>query len=156
MKTVKRIFAVLLTVCMVMGLSVTAAGAGAGDGAGGTVTSGTLTITNAIPNATYTVYKMLDVVDWTLDETDTDKVTSSVYYLKPDSKWFNFFAKSTSTDGNYAADGVAEFVEVTKIDGDENYYVEWIAMDATDPTKIDDKAAEKFAGLALDWRFSLI
>lgn len=151
MKTVKRIFAVLLTVCMMMGLSVTAVGAGAGDGAGGTVTSGTLTITNAIPNATYTVYKMLDVVDWTLDETDTDKVTSSVYYLKPDSKWFNFFAKSTSTDGNYAADGVAEFVEVTKIDGDENYYVEWIAMDATDPTKIDDKAAEKFAGLALDY-----
>ncbi len=147
MKTVKRIFAVLLTVCMLLGMTVSAAAGGAGPSA--PATSGTLTITQAIPNATYSVYKMLDIVDWTLGGTGNTEVTSSVYYLAPGSAWLGFFVNAASTDGNYTAAGVRDYVEVTKVDGDDNYYVEWIAMDATDSTKINDEAADAFAGLAL-------
>ncbi len=146
MKTVKRIFAVLLTVCMVLGMTVSAAAGGAGP-----ATTGTLTITQAIPNATYSVYKMLDVMDVTFDDTHPTEVTSSVYYLAPGSAWLDFFVATTPTDGNYTADGVRDYVEVTKVDGDNNYYVEWIATttNASGATVIDDAKAEAFAGLAL-------
>ncbi len=150
MKTVKRIFAMLLTVCMLLGMTVSAA-------AGGIIppeNSGTLTITQAIPNATYSVYKMLDIVDWTVEGTGSNtEVKSSVYYLTDTSAWKNFFVAATPTDGNYAAAGVRDYVEVTKVDGDENYYVEWIATttNASGATVIDDAKAEAFATLALKY-----
>jgi|GEM_PF-247581 len=156
MKTVKRIFAVLLTVCMVMGLSVSAAAGGITPRA----TSGTLTITQAVPNATYNVYKMLDIVDWEIEGSgDTSTLKSSVYYLKPDSAWVNFFVKQNPAEGETTVTNtdVAQFVEVTKVSGDNNYYVEWIALkEITDDsgTKvmvIDDAKADAFAGKALEY-----
>ncbi len=154
MKTVKRIFAVLLTVCMLLGMTVSASA-----GASGPATSGTLTITQAIPNAAYSVYKMLDVMDATFDETHPTEVTSSVYYLTSTSKWIGFFVDSTKLAGNATGvvtnSAVEAYVEVTKSAEDEKYYVEWIAL-ADDPSNpgtkiIDDDKAEEFAGLALEY-----
>lgn len=144
MKTVKRILAVLLTVCMVMGLAVPAVAA----------ETGKLTITQAIPNATYSVYKMLDIVDWTWGGTSNTEVTSSVYYLSTENTaWKNFFVDSTKAEGNLAPANIAGYVEVSMIDGDDNYYVEWTATttNGSGETVIDDAAAEDFAKLALEY-----
>lgn len=132
MKTVKRILAVLLTVCMVMGLAVTVVAA----------ETGNLTIDRAIPGATYNAYKMLDIEQYTAEATpDGDKeVTESVYYILAGSDWFNFFVKATPTDGNYTAATVAAYVEVSKadgevIDGKQKYYVEWKETANTEAAK---------------------
>ncbi len=160
-KMVRRIFAVLLTVCLLFSLSVSAV---ANDVPGGTGTeespapnTGSLTITKAMANATYKVYKMLDIVGWTLDGTDHDKVTSSVYYLTNTSAWKDFFVDSAKSSGDVTAAGVKNYVLVTtsgelEPNVKDDYYVEWIGMKKENGEQvIDDVKVEAFAKLALEY-----
>lgn len=71
----RKIFAVILILSMLMGMTVTAMAA----------TDGKVTITDTVPNITYKLYKMLNV---TIEGTDPD----FIYYYQPADGWEEFFS----------------------------------------------------------------
>ncbi len=76
MKSVKKVFAILLAVVLAAGMGITAT-------ADETIT-GTITVKNAASNATYTAYKIFDVV-----YTSADNPTKYSYTISTGSEWLD-------------------------------------------------------------------
>lgn len=89
MKIIKKIAAIMLSVMMVLGMCsvVGAEGTGTTSGTSATV-KGKITISDAVPGQTYTIYKILDLESY--DATDPDNVH---YAYKVAKKWSDFFKK---------------------------------------------------------------
>lgn len=103
MKIIKKIAAIMLSVMMVLGMCSVV-------GAEGTTTSGTsatndgkITIRNAVPEQTYTIYQILELESFS-DKTATEP-NSGNYAYKATSKWESFVKSDTGkkylkTDGS--------------------------------------------------------
>lgn len=83
MKTMKKMFAVVLALVMTMALSVTAFAA-----SGTNTNNGTITINNAVPGETYSIYQILK-----LESYDTD---AGAYSYKATSEWESWLKTQTS------------------------------------------------------------
>ena len=117
MRFMKRIAAIMLSVVMVLGMSsvVSATTTSANSGTSAT-TKGKITITNAIPGQTYTIYKILDLESY-------NNTTDSYAYKAASAEWKTFI---TIGEGkNYLKE-------------DASGYVTWIGA-------IDDATKAKFA-----------
>lgn len=97
MKTMKKMFAVVLALVMAMALSVTAFAA-----SGTNTNDGTITINNAVPGETYSIYQILK-----LESYDTD---AGAYSYKATSEWESWLTTQTN------------YVSI-----DESGYVTWTA-----------------------------
>lgn len=93
MKIIKKIAAIMLSVMMVLGMCSVV-------GAEGTTTSGTsatndgkITIRNAVPEQTYTIYQILELESFS-DKTATEP-NSGNYAYKATSKWESFVKSDT-------------------------------------------------------------
>ena len=84
MKIIKKIAAIMLSVMMVLGMC-SVVGAAETSGTSATV-KGKITISDAVPGQTYTIYKILDLESY--DATDPDNVH---YAYKVATKWSDFF-----------------------------------------------------------------
>lgn len=100
MKHAKKLASLLLALVMVMGLATTAFAAGE---------TGTITIDNAVVGQTYTVYQILDLESYNVDNTTTG---DGQYAYKATSAWKNFI------EGNGIKD---VYVNV-----DSQGYVTWV------------------------------
>ncbi len=147
MKAIKRLFAVMLA--LIIGTATATAASAAGEG--------TITINNTTAEATYSVYKIADLVEYDED--------SGVYYYRVErsSAWFQFLSSVAESYG----------IKLTQeYDGSDNYYVRWpgepsaesvsdfvskainfaegadILPEATDVAEGDTL---KFSGLELGW-----
>lgn len=100
MKHMKKLASLLLALVMVMGLATTAFAAGE---------TGTITIDNAVVGQTYTVYQILDLESYNVDNTTTG---DGQYAYKATSAWKNFI------EGNGIKD---VYVNV-----DSQGYVTWV------------------------------
>lgn len=141
MKTVKRIFAVLLTVCMVMGLSVSAAGAGVGEyRLRGVSEPGTITVQNAIEDAEYKAYQMLALYEYAEGD-------DSFVYVVTDA-WKEFFVNLSAAGSDKTADAIKSYFLVEEIPGNEGiYFVSWVEM-ANETEESKNARMESFAALA--------
>lgn len=81
MKTTKKFLALLLSAMLVFGLGITAFAAG----------TGSITVENATPGKTYTVYKVFDA---------TYGDNSASYYIDADSEWFDLVKNAKSGNEN--------------------------------------------------------
>lgn len=146
-KAIKKLLAALLAVAMVCAMAVPALA----DDAAATGT-GSITINNAVPNQTYTIYRILDL------EYHAD-TNSYLYKVTPD--WESFVkAHPTDLELNETT-RVVTWKNSTSADGSsviQNLANEagTYAKDSTNPiTKVDQKNATaitvKFTGLPLGW-----
>ena len=122
MKIIKKIAAIMLSVMMVLGMCSVVGAEGTGTTSGTSADKGQITITNAVPKQTYTIYQILEL------ESFSDKTTKDTgnYAYKATSKWKNFVESSTGK---------------TYLETDDSGYVTW--------KKNADPAA--FAKEALDY-----
>lgn len=122
MKIIKKITAIMLSVMMVLGMCSVVGAEGTGTTSGTSADKGQITITNAVPKQTYTIYQILEL------ESFSDKTTKDTgnYAYKATSKWKNFVESSTGK---------------TYLETDDSGYVTW--------KKNADPAA--FAKEALDY-----
>ena len=122
MKIIKKIAAIMLSVMMVLGMCSVVGAAGAGTTSGTSADKGQITITNAVPKQTYTIYQILEL------ESFSDKTTKDTgnYAYKATSKWKSFVESPTGK---------------TYLETDDSGYVTW--------KKKADPAA--FAKEALDY-----
>lgn len=88
MKHAKKLASLLLVLVMVFALTATAFADGT---EGDSTTTGTITITNAVPGQTYTIYKILNL---------TYNETNKTYTYTPTTDWENFI-KGTSVKDQY-------------------------------------------------------
>lgn len=122
MKTLKRIFAVLLTVCMLFALSAAAVGAEMGDGrlraANGV---GTITVGNAIEGAEYKAYRMLALHEYAAGDTE--------YVYVVTDEWKDFFVNPSATGTDKTANNLKDFFIVEEFANDPGmYYVTWVEV----------------------------
>lgn len=122
MKIIKKIAAIMLSVMMVLGMCSVVGAEGTGTTSGTSADKGQITITNAVPKQTYTIYQILEL------ESFSDKTTKDTgnYAYKATSKWKNFVESS---------------IGKTYLETDDSGYVTW--------KKNADPAA--FAKEALDY-----
>ena len=118
MKLIKKIAAIMFAFMMVVSMSCNVK---ANDT---TTTTGTITINNAIPKQTYTIYKILDLESYSPKEVN-EKETGNFAY-KPSSEWKSFIEGGSVKDIYFTFDGE---------------YVSW--KESADPAA--------FAKLALDY-----
>ena len=112
MKTMKKLLAVILamTLFMAMGIcaSATAPGGGDGDGGGDTpqAVTGSITITNAIVNETYTLYKVFDATVVAGRE-DHNGISYTSRWFTEGNKWFAVDSRGniTITEAGTGTDG---------------------------------------------------
>ena len=103
MRFMKRIAAIMLSVVMVLGMSsaVSATTTSANSGTSAT-TKGKITITNAIPGQTYTIYKILDLESY--------NATTSSYAYKVAPGWENFVDASGAGSAYLEKDATSGYV----------------------------------------------
>ena len=91
MKIIKKIAAIMLSVMMVLGMCSVVGAEGAGTTSGTSADKGQITITNAVPKQTYTIYQILEL------ESFSDKTTKDTgnYAYKATSKWKSFVESPT-------------------------------------------------------------
>lgn len=112
MKTMKKLLAVILamTLTMAMGIcaSATAPGGGDGDGGGDTpqAVTGSITITNAIVNETYTLYKVFDATAVAGRE-DHNGISYTSEWFTEGNEWFDVDSRGniTITEAGTGTDG---------------------------------------------------
>ena len=81
MKVIKKITAIMLSIMMVLGMSSVVSAAGTTSGMSSAV-KGKITISNAVPGQTYTIYKILDLESY--------DATNGHYAYKAATKWNTF------------------------------------------------------------------
>lgn len=118
MKLIKKIAAIMFAFMMVVSMSCNV------KADEGTTATGTITINNAIPEQTYTIYKILDLESYSPKE-ENGKETGNFAY-KPSSEWESFINKKNVKDKYFTFEGE---------------YVSW--KENADPAE--------FAKLALDY-----
>lgn len=125
-KHVKRFASLLLAMVMVLSLSLTAF-ATEGEGGGtpatdvsdpgigtGPLKGGTITVTNAAPAETYSLYQLLQLESYTPATTDAEgKVTGGQYAYKVTDKWKDFFS-STDAQAYFSVDSETGLVKWMK------------------------------------------
>lgn len=88
MKIIKKIAAIMLSVMMVLGMCSVVGAEGTGTTSGTSADKGQITITNAVPKQTYTIYQILEL------ESFSDKIAtepnSGNYAYKATTKWKSF------------------------------------------------------------------
>lgn len=118
MKHMKKLASLLLALVMVMGLATTAFAA---------PETGTITIDNAVVDQTYTVYQILDLESYNVDNTTTG---DGQYAYKATSDWSSFI-NSDAIKGTY-------------VDVDSQGYVTWVnGASAADFAKKAKEYADK-------------
>lgn len=115
MKNLKKYFAIFLAVMMVLSVGMTAMAANE---------TGSITINGVGTDATYEIYKLLDLESY--------NTTSGAYSYKVNSTWAGFFNKDATP-----ATGAFDYIAI-----DDAGYVTWIAAE-------DDETVAAFAKLAL-------
>ena len=92
MRFMKRIAAIMLSVVMVLGMSSVASATNASANSGTSATTrGKITITNAIPEQTYTIYRILELESYSHDGKTPE---NGNYAYKVASEWKNFIGSS--------------------------------------------------------------
>ena len=91
MKIIKKIAAIMLSVMMVLGMCSVVGAEGEGTSGTSATKDGKITIKNAVPEQTYTIYQILEL------ESFSDKKTKDTgnYAYKATSKWKSFVESST-------------------------------------------------------------
>ena len=100
MRFMKRIAAIMLSVVMVLGMSsvVSATTATSPENSGtSTATRGKITITNAIPGQTHTIYKILELESYSYDGS-TPENGNYAYKVAP--KW-DYFVSASGAGSDY-------------------------------------------------------
>lgn len=125
MRFMKRIAAIMLSVVMVLGMSSAVSATTTSENSGtSTTTQGKITITNAIPGQTYTIYKILDLESY--------NATTSSYAYKVATGWDKFVDASGAGS--------------VYLEKDASGYVTWkTGVSATDDTVIAKFAKEALA-----------
>ena len=118
MKLIKKIAAIMFAFMMVVSMSCNV------KADEGTTATGTITINNAIPKQTYTIYKILDLESYKTNVVEGEEKGNFAY--KPSSEWVNFIKGKNVKDKYFTFEGE---------------YVSW--KENADPTE--------FAKLALDY-----
>lgn len=111
MRFMKRIAAIMLSVVMVLGMSsvVSATTATSQENAGTSPTTrGKITITNAIPEQTYTIYRILELESYSHDG-ETPK--NGNYAYKVASGWDNFVSESGAGSAYLEKDATSGYVK---------------------------------------------
>lgn len=85
MKVIKKITAIMLSIMMVLGMSSVVSAAGTTTSGTSTTVTGKITISNAVPGQTYTIYKILD-----LESYDATAPNNGHYAYKAAAKWDTF------------------------------------------------------------------
>ncbi len=120
MKLIKKIAAIMFALMMVVSMSCNVKA----DEGTSPATTGTITINNAIPKQTYTIYKILDLESYSPKEVNGKETGNFAY--KPSSEWKSFIEGGSVKDIYFTFDGE---------------YVSW--KESADPAA--------FAKLALDY-----
>ena len=120
MKLIKKIAAIMFAFMMVVSMSCNVKA----DEGTSPATTGTITINNAIPKQTYTIYKILDLESYSPKEVNGKETGNFAY--KPSSEWKSFIEGGSVKDIYFTFDGE---------------YVSW--KESADPAA--------FAKLALDY-----
>ena len=89
MKVIKKITAIMLSIMMVLGMSSVVSAAGVTTSGTSSTVKGKITISNAVPGQTYTIYKILDLESY--DATDPN---NGHYAYKVASGWSGFITGS--------------------------------------------------------------
>lgn len=121
MKLIKKIAAIMFAFMMVVSMSCNVK---ADEGTTATTEKGTITINNAIPEQTYTIYKILDLESYRTNVVEGEEKGNFAY--KPSSEWVNFIKGENVKDKYFTFEGE---------------YVSW--KEKADPAE--------FAKLALDY-----
>lgn len=121
MKLIKKIAAIMFAFMMVVSMSCNVK---ADEGTTATTEKGTITINNAIPEQTYTIYKILDLESYRTNVVEGEEKGNFAY--KPSSEWVNFIKAENVKDKYFTFEGE---------------YVSW--KEKADPAE--------FAKLALDY-----
>lgn len=121
MKLIKKIAAIMFAFMMVVSMSCNVK---ADEGTTATTEKGTITINNAIPEQTYTIYKILDLESYRTNVVEGEEKGNFAY--KPSSEWVNFIKGENVKDKYFTFEGE---------------YVSW--KENADPAE--------FAKLALDY-----
>lgn len=130
MRFMKRIAAIMLSVVMVLGMSsaVSATNATSPENTGtSTITRGKITITNAIPGQTYTIYRILELESYSHDGVRPE---NGNYAYKVASGWENF-VDAPGAGSDY-------------LEKDASGYVTWKG-DATDDARLAEFAKKALA-----------
>ena len=108
MRFMKRIAAIMLSVVMVLGMSsvVSATTTSANSGTSAT-TRGKITITNAIPGQTYTIYKILELESYSYDGSTPE---NGKYAYKVATGWDNFVDAPGDGSGYLEKDATSGYV----------------------------------------------
>lgn len=93
MKIIKKIVAIMLSVMMVLGMCSVVGAAETGTTSGTSADKGKITIKNAVPEQTYTIYQILELESFS-DKTAT-KPNSGNYAYKATTKWKSFVESET-------------------------------------------------------------
>ena len=123
MKLIKKIAAIMFAFMMVVSMSCNVK---ADEGTTATTKKGTITINNAIPEQTYTIYKLLDLESYEPKKNEQGEETGN-YSYKPNKDWNSFISTAVDSAG-------------TKyFDVDENGYARW-NVDETETAEFAQKA----------------
>lgn len=125
MKLIKKIAAIMFAFMMVVSMSCNAK-ADEGTTATPATGDGIITINNAIPGQTYTIYKILDLESYEPKKNEQGEEIGN-YSYKPNKDWTNFI--STAVDST----------ETTYFKVDENGYARW-NVDKTKTAEFAQKA----------------
>lgn len=123
MKLIKKIAAIMFAFMMVVSMSCNVK---ADEGTTATTKKGTITINNAIPEQTYTIYKLLDLESYEPKKNEQGEEIGN-YSYKPNKDWNSFISTAVDSAG-------------TKyFDVDENGYARW-NVDETETAEFAQKA----------------
>ena len=100
MKLIKKIAAIMFAFMMVVSMSCNVK---ADEGTTATTEKGTITINNAIPEQTYTIYKILDLESYSPKEVNGKETGNFAY--KPSSEWKSFIEGESVKDIYFTFDG---------------------------------------------------
>lgn len=97
MKLIKKIAAIMFAFMMVVSMSCNV------KADEGTTATGTITINNAIPEQTYTIYKLLDLESYSPKEENGKEIGNFAY--KPSSEWESFIKGENVKDKYFTFEG---------------------------------------------------
>lgn len=151
MKVIKKITAIMLSIMMVLGMSSVVSAAETTSGMSSAV-KGKITISNAVPGQTYTIYKILD-----LESYDVTDPNNGHYAYKVASEWGTFL-KGTEIKGRYVDVDPDDYVtwktgaDIAKFAGKALVYAENNSLTKQGSKQCDDgKSTVEFDNLALGY-----
>ena len=119
----KKLISIALAIMLIMSLATVAF---ADD-------NGKITVENPVEGQTYTIYKILKLVTYQIDDPNTADIDEGAYIYRVETAWVPFFA----------GEG-ADYVEVFEVTDDYGSYVTWKGAK-------DDTRVAEFAKKALAW-----